>query len=126
MNSTNKVARLAGLLYLILLPTTGLWYGTWGPLVTGDPGATVAHLQASRTLFEIALIAGAVGFVDYLILGLVLYRLFSEAGKAAAGLLLAFVAVSVPLSLAAVARQNDVLSLLDWGKRLPGLGADQA
>jgi hypothetical protein len=30
VNSDHKLARLAGLLYLILLPTTGLWYGTGG------------------------------------------------------------------------------------------------
>ena len=125
MTSNDKLARLAGLLYLILWPTTGLWYGTGRSLMTGDAAATLAHIQASRTLFEVAILAGAAGFVDYLILGLVFYQLFAPVSRRAASLLLAFVAVSVPVSLAAVARQIDVLSLLDGAKDLPALGGDQ-
>ena len=122
--TSNKLARLAGLLYLILLPTTGLWYGTARSLMAGDADATLAKVQASRKLFEVAIIAGAAGYVDYLIVGLVFYQLFSPVSKRAASLLLAFVAASVPLSLAAVARQIDVLSLLDGAKVLPSLGGD--
>ena len=44
---------------------------------------------------------------------MVIYRLLAPAGKTAAGVLLAFVVASSALSLAAVARQMDVLSLLD-------------
>ena len=124
MASDNKLARLAGLLYLMLLPTTGLWYGTAHSLMAGDAAATLAKVQASRTLFEVAIVAGAAGYVDYLIIGLVFYRLFSTVSKKAASLLLALVAASVPLALAAVARQIDVLSLLDGAKSLPALGAD--
>jgi hypothetical protein len=124
MTSNHKLARLAGLLYLILLPTTGLWYGTGRSLMAGDAATTLAKIQDSRTLFEFAIVAGAAGFVDYLIVGLVFYQLFSPVSKRAASLLLAFVAASVPLSLAAVARQIDVLSLLD-AKGMPALGGDQ-
>ena len=120
--TSNKLARLAGLLYLILLPTTGLWYGTGRSLMAGDAAATLAKVQSSRTLFEIAIVAGAAGYVDYLIMGLVFYQLFRFVSKRAASLLLAFVAASVPLSLAAVARQIDVLSLLDGA---PAFGSDQ-
>jgi len=124
MTSNNKLARLAGLLYLILLPTTGLWYGTARSLMAGDADATLAKVQASRKLFEVAIVAGAAGYVDYLIIGLVFYQLFSPVSKRAASLLLAFVAASVPLALAAVARQIDVLSLLDGAKDLPAVGGD--
>jgi hypothetical protein len=62
----------------------------------------------------------------YLILlptcGFVLYKLFSPAGKGAASLMLIFVAASVPLSLAAIARRIDVLSLLDAARGLSALG----
>ena len=125
MTSNHKLARLAGLLYLILLPTTGLWYGTGRSLMAGDAAATLAKVQTGRTLFEVAIVAGAAGYVDYLIIGLVFYQLFSPVSKRAASLLLAFVAASVPLALAAVARQIDVLSLLDGAKGAPTLGGDQ-
>ena len=125
MTSNHKLARLAGLLYLILLPTTGLWYGTGRSLMAGDAAATLAKVQTGRTLFEVAIVAGAAGYVDYLIIGLVFYQLFSPVSKRAASLLLAFVAASVPLALAAVARQIDVLSLLDGAKGAPTPGSDQ-
>ncbi len=121
MTPNDKLARFAGLFYLILLPTTGLWYGGWRSMMGADAASTLANIQTSRTFLELAIIAGGVGFVDFLIVGVVFYRLFTPVGKDAAALLLAFVASSVPLSLAAVARHLDVLSLLDAANRLPAL-----
>jgi hypothetical protein len=82
-------------------------------LSSGDVAATLAGVVAGRTRLEIAIVTGAVGCVDFLILGVVLYRLLGPAGKTAAGVLLAFVVASSALSLAAIARQMDVLSMLD-------------
>jgi hypothetical protein len=123
--SNDKLARLAGLLYLILLPTTGFWFMTASTLAAGDAAAAMTYFQTSRTSFELAIVAGAFGFVDFLLLGLVLYRLFSPTRPRAASLLLAFIAASVPLALAAVARHVDVLTLLDASGRLPALAGDQ-
>jgi hypothetical protein len=106
VTSNNRLARLAGLLYLILLPTSGLWYGSGRSLMAGGAAAALAQIQASRTLFEITIVVGAIGFVDFLVLGLVLYRLFSPVSHSAASLMLGFIAASVPLSLAAVARRS--------------------
>jgi hypothetical protein len=124
--ANDKLARLGGLVYLILLPTCGFgMFGAAGLVVAGDPAGTLARIQASRTLFELAILMGAIGFIDFLVVGLVLYRLFSPFGKGAAGLMLLFVAASVPLSLAAIARRIDVLSLLDAGRGVSALGGDQ-
>jgi Domain of unknown function (DUF4386) len=125
MTSNDKLARLAGLLYVILLPTTGPAYYSGQLAVAGDAAATLAYLEANRTLFELAIFVGAIGFIDFLLLGLVLHRLFSPVSKAAASLMLAFIATSVPLSLAAMARRIDVLSLLDGAERGHALGGDQ-
>jgi uncharacterized protein DUF4386 len=64
------------------------------------------------------------GFVDFLLLGVVFYWLFSPTGKLAASLMLAFIAASVPIYGVAVARQMDVLSLLDQAQ-VVGLGHEQ-
>jgi hypothetical protein len=110
--AVNRLARLAGLLYLILIPTSGVAFGLGQFLMAGNSAAAFARIQASHTLFRLAIVIGAVGFIDYLLLGLVLYKLLHPVGKAAAATMLAFVAVSVPVSLAAIARWVDVLSLL--------------
>jgi Domain of unknown function (DUF4386) len=124
MTSNDKLARLAGLLYLILLPTVGVALGSGPFLMAGNAAATLANIQAHRTFFELTIVLGAVGFIDYLVLALVLYWLFSPVRKAAASLLLAFVAAGVPLSLAAMAQRMDVLSLLDGAQGLPALGSE--
>ena len=125
MNDDDKLARVAGLLYLLLLPTAGFgMFGAARLVVAGDPAATLANIQTSRVLFEFAILLGAVGFVGHLIVALMLYKLFSPVGKVAASLMLAFAAVSVPLSLAALARRIDVLSLVNAGRALSAFGAD--
>ena len=126
MDSNNKLARLAGLLYLILLPTTGPSYFSGLMLLgKGDAATIVADVVANRGGFEFMIFLGAVGFVDYLALAVVFYRLFSPVNKDVARLMVTFMAASVPLSLAALARRMDVLSLLDGTRNLPGLGVDQ-
>lgn len=113
MHSTDKLARLTGLLYLILLPTAGVGFGV-GQLVMGtDAAATLANIEANRGFFELAIVLGAVGFVDFLLVALAFHRLLAPTGRAAANLLLALVIVSVPLSLAAMAARMDILLLLD-------------
>jgi hypothetical protein len=121
VNSDDRLARLAGLLYLILLPTTGPAYFSGQAAMAGDAAATLANIEASRSLFELGTVVGAVGFIDFLALGLVLYAVFSPVSKDAASLMLVFIAASVPLSLAAMARRIDVLSLLDRA----AVGGDQ-
>ena len=111
----SRRARLAGFLYFLLFPTTGLWFALTGSLLNGDTATTLANVAANRTRLEIAIVAGASGFVDFLILGVVLYQLFSPSAKIGAGILLAFVVASATLSLAVMARQMDVLSILDLG-----------
>jgi hypothetical protein len=115
LTDTHRLARLAGLLYVISLPTTGFWYGFGSTLGAGDAAAIVANVQTHRDTLEVALLAGAVGAVNHLVLAVLLYRLFSPSGPTAAVLVLVFGAVSVPLSLAAMARQMELLALLDAG-----------
>ena len=53
----NRDARLAGLLYLILLPTTGVWYAITSALLpSGDVATTLAGVAAGRTRVEIAIV----------------------------------------------------------------------
>jgi hypothetical protein len=126
LNSNDKLARLAGLLYLILLPTTGpAFFSGLQLLGKGDAGTILAYVVANRDGFEFMILLGAIGFVDYLALAVVFYRLFSPVSKDVARLMVTFMVASVPLSLAALARRMDVLSVLDGARNSPGLGVDQ-
>jgi Domain of unknown function (DUF4386) len=118
----NRLARIAGILYLILLPTTGPAYYSGQLAIAGDAATTLANIQANRTLFELLIVVGVLGFVVWLAMGVVFHRLFSPVSKIAANLLLAFVACSALLALAALGRRMDVLSLIHSA---PAHSADQ-
>jgi uncharacterized protein DUF4386 len=117
MTSDTKLARLAAVLYLLTF-AAGPAIFSGRQLISGDPAALLAELDASRTTFELVTVLGVVGFIDYLIVAVVFHRLFAPVDRTAANLLVAFVVASVPLSLAALARRMDVLLMLDSGAAL--------
>jgi hypothetical protein len=120
----DKLARLAGWLYLLTFPTTGAWYGISGTLLAGET-VTFAGLEAGRGMLALAILLGAVGHVNHLVLIVVLHRLLSPFGKVAANLAVIFLAASVPLSFVAIARELDLLALLDRAPTLSALDAEQ-
>ena len=125
MNSDDRSARVAGLLYLLFIPTAGLAFGFGQFLLTGDAATVFANIESHRRLFEFAIFLGVVGFIDYIVVALLLYRLLKPAGRAAATLMVALVAVSVPISLAAMAARMDVLTMLDSRQAIAALNDDQ-
>jgi hypothetical protein len=118
MSSNDKLARAAGLLYFILLPTAGPAVFSGQLAVAGDAATTLANLQAGRFVFEILIVLGAIGFIDWLVIGVLFHRLFGPSSKTAANLMQMFIVASVMLGLAAFAKRMDVLYLLDSGSLL--------
>lgn len=114
----NGAARLAGLSYLALVPTTGFAYG-YVAFMPHDPGALVAALQAGRQALEWSILIGAAGFIGYLVTAALFHKLLAPTSKLAADLMVLFVAASVPLSMAALAQRMDLLGQL--GAPGPGL-----
>src|SRR5262249_48156052 len=113
-----RVARLTGLLYLILFPTSGVAYGISQLLMNRGAAGAFSWIHTNPALFKVAILLAAVGYIDYLLLALAFYKLLHLVGKVAAATMLAFVAVSVPVSLAAIGRWLDVLSLLESAESL--------
>jgi hypothetical protein len=115
MDSNNKTARLAGLLYLVCI-VTGLFSLMYVPSqikVHGDAAATASNIIASESLFRFGIAVGAIGYIAFLLLPLTLYRLLSPVNKECAVLMAGFAAIFVPVDFAAIANQLDILSLLD-------------
>lgn len=118
----NATARLAGLLYFATVPTVGFAYGYVAFMPKNDPATLLVALQGGRQALGWTLLLGALGFIDYLLMAALFHRLLAPAGKVAADLLVLFVTVSVPLSLAALAYRMDLVALLDT--RSPDLMAE--
>jgi hypothetical protein len=123
-SESHRLARLAGWLYLLTFPTTGAWYGISASLLGGGV-ATLESLQAGRGMLELAILLGAIGHANHVLLIVVLHRLLRAFGDLLANLMLVLLAASVPLSFVAVARELDLLTLLDAGPVLAALGPEQ-
>jgi hypothetical protein len=108
-----KLGRAAGFGYATIFVTGMAWYGVMQAFRAGGDAALLAHIREGRLLFEVSILAGAATFAAYLVTAVLLYRRFSPEAGIAASLLFTFVVASVPLSLAAVVRQMELLSLLD-------------
>jgi Domain of unknown function (DUF4386) len=114
MNSTKKTARVAGFLYLLMIPTGvfSLIYVPGKLMVRGDAAATAANILASQSLFNINMVNSLVSSILFLFVALVLYQLLKEVNKQLAALMVILVLVQVPLGIRDVLNQISALELL--------------
>ena len=96
----NKTARVAGLLYLSLVPLSLFGMLFVSPLlVPGDAATTAKNILASETLFRLSsVIALIVQLVNILVV-LALYRLLNRVNKTMAVLMVVFFLAGVPIAM---------------------------
>ncbi|ELR72020.1 hypothetical protein C900_02015 [Fulvivirga imtechensis AK7] len=127
MKVTKKTARIAGVLYFIVV-ITGIFSLMYVPgqlIVWEDPAATVGNIRSSEWLFRLGAVSSLVCYTAFLLLPLVLYQLFREVDKTHASMMVVFVVVSVPISFVSILFQFNVLSLLSEADYLSVLDAEQ-
>jgi hypothetical protein len=127
MQSNKRTARIAGLLYLIVV-LTGIFSLAYVPSqidTTGDAAATVRNIVAHESLFRLGIVAGLICYTAFLLLPLALYRLLSPYGKQPAVLMVAFAVVSVPIAFAATLDKFKVLTLLSGADYLQAFGVEE-
>ncbi|NOU47288.1 MAG: DUF4386 domain-containing protein [Bacteroidales bacterium] len=97
-NSLKKTARLAGLLYLLLI-ITGVYsiiFLSSRFIVQGDAVATAKNILANEFLFRTGFINDLISNTIFVLLVLVLYRLFKQVNERLAKLMVALVVVQIP------------------------------
>lgn len=112
---TNKTtARLAGLLYLIVVitGTFSLGYAPSKLIVWGDAVKTFEQISASENLFRMSIISSVICYLAFLLLPFVLYKLLNPINEIAAKLMVVLSVVSVPISLLNLQSKYAVLTLL--------------
>lgn len=122
-----RIARTAGLLYLIVV-VTGIFSLAYVPsqiTVQGDASATVGNIVASESLFRLGIAASVICYTAFLLLPFALYRLLSPVGKGVAVLMVAFAVVSVPISFVNLLNKFDILSLLNEASYLQAFTTEQ-
>jgi hypothetical protein len=128
MNSTKRMSRIAGVLYLVNAVTGffGIVYVPSKLIVSGNTAATASNILGSERFFRLGIVAELICAAQFIYLIWVFYRLFSGVNKTHAALMvmwgLAFVpvmAVNVLNEIAALTlfRGADFLSFFDQSHR---------
>jgi hypothetical protein len=114
MESSARMARLAGTLYVINI-VAGLFSLMYVPsllVVHGDAAATYGRLVAQESLFRAGIAANVIAHVAFLLLPLALYALLSPVNRKVAVTMVALAVACIPIDFVAIANQLDVLSLM--------------
>lgn len=126
MDSNKKTARIAGLLYLIVV-LTGIFNLMYVPsklIVWDNASVTFNNILESETLFRLGIVAGIICYTAFLILPIVLYKLLNQVNKTYAIGMVALAVISVPLSLVNLLNKVNVLTLIDKAQYLQVIEAD--
>ena len=112
--SINRTARLAGALYLAVMPFAffGLIYVPSVLLVTGDAAATSRNILASEWLFRAGTASHLIGQVIHVFLVLALYRLLESVNRVHAVLMAVLALLPVPMAFLNEVNQLAALRLL--------------
>lgn len=123
----NRTARIAGLLYLIVVATGmfNLGYVSSHVLLQGDPSAVMQRVLQRETLLRFGVIADLVCNATFLILPLALYRLLGATHRNAALLMVALAVVQVPIAFVNATHRLDLLWLLGNAARPGTLNTEQ-
>lgn len=99
LNSKEKIARRAGLLYLALAITSayGLMYVSSQVYVPGDVAATSRNMMTNEFIFRSGIVSNLISQTIFVFLVLALYRLFEQVNKHQATVMVALVVASVPI-----------------------------
>ncbi|MEP6901822.1 MAG: DUF4386 domain-containing protein [Actinomycetota bacterium] len=127
MSSNKKTARIAGLLYLVVV-LTGIFSLAYVPsklIVRGDAAATVHNIAASESLFRLGIVSGIICYTFFLFLPLVLYQLLKPVNETYAKLMVILALVSVPISFVNLINKFAVLSLVSGADYLKVFDHDQ-
>ncbi len=127
MDSKKKTARIAGLVYLIVV-LSGVFHLMYVPsklFVRDNPTATINNIIASETLFRLGIVSGLICFISFLILPLILYKLLSAVNKTHAVLMVTLAVVSVPISFVNMLNKFAILTLLSKANYLSVFEPDQ-
>ena len=98
-SSLKNTARIAGLLYLILIITGfyGIMYIPSQIIVPGDSVSTAKNIISNELLFRTGVLNNIISNTIFLFLVLVLYRLFKQVNENQAKLMFALVLVQIPV-----------------------------
>lgn len=94
MNSPKRLARIAGVLYLIVAISAAFPYSVFNGLyIAGDAAATAANVVAKAGVVRIAVVSDFVMVTAWIFLALIIHHLLKHVHQGAASAMVVFVAI---------------------------------
>src|SRR2546425_11381897 len=125
MNSPKRLARIGGVLYLLVGLFGGFAQGFVYPkiYVAGDAAATAANLIANSGLVRLGVVADFFDNTIWVFLALVLYRLLKHVNKSAARAMVVLVAIGAGITMLNAVFEFEALRVATGAVNLSGFGA---
>src|SRR5665811_1071968 len=113
MTSPKRLARIAGLLYLVVavFALFAEMYVRSSVVKPGDAATTADNIRASATLFRVGFVSDLVQATFFLFTAMALYLLLKHVNKEVASAMVIFVAVSVAIMCLNLVNQFVALSI---------------
>jgi hypothetical protein len=127
MHPTDKAARIAGVIYLLLVLVApfAMLYVPGKLIVRGNAGATADNILAHETMFRLSIFGDLIGHVIFICLAVALYRLLSDVNKTWAMLMVSFVLVSAAVGFLNALNNIAAVILFRGGEFLDVIGKTQ-
>src|SRR5262245_28013999 len=127
MSSRRQDARLAGILYtlLVVIGLVGLMYLPSQFIVRGDAVATAKNILGAEQLYRTWVAVDLAGNILFVFVVLAVYQLLKEVNRVHATLMMVLALVSVPLALVNTVAMTAPLVLLSGADFLAPLGQQQ-
>jgi hypothetical protein len=124
--SVNRIARVAGLLYLIVFPFAFFSLSVRDKLIVpGDAAATASNIMASEGLFRSGIVAWLVSQTIFIFLLMALFKLLKPVNLNVAVHMVVLLLVGIPIALVNELNQFAALLLLSGADYLTTIKADQ-
>ena len=127
VNSINKTARLAGFLYLLVVPL-GIFGSLYVPsrlIVSGDAAATANNLMASESLFRLGIVSDMLAPLVLIFVVLLLYKILKPVNKTMAWLMVIFLLLGASIATLNKLNQFAALQLLSGADYLKVFTTEQ-
>jgi len=125
ISSPKRLARIAGVLYLLIGILGGFAQGFVYPkvYVAGDAATTAGNLIANSGLVRLGVVADLLDNVSWAFLALILYRLLSHVNKTAARAMVVLVAIGASITMLNAVFEFEGLRVATGAVNLAGFGA---
>ena len=127
MITKNKIAKIAGIIYLgvVILGIFSLMYVP-SKLINEDNSAlTLQNLTTSETLFRFGILGGLLCYILFIFLPLVLHKILKNVNESMSKLMVLLALISVPMYFINAQNEFALLSLINYPNLSKGFSTEQ-